>query len=126
MPPVSAAAHLRDDENLEDLRRNETRLPAAAALPLPEGTLEALEDGLPIVQPQIVGLRGSARLDYDTEEALAVFGSEAEDSAPAIKRLSRDQVVWLTTGFLTLILMGMAGATLVFIQRAVEIVGLLR
>ena len=126
MTPVSAAAHLRDDENSEDLLRSETRQPSAAALPLPEDTLEALEDGLPMVQPQIVGVHGFARLDRDTEEALAVFRSEGGDSTPATQRLSRDQIVWLATGFLTLILMGMAGATLVFMQRAAEIVAFLR
>jgi hypothetical protein len=126
MPPVSAAAQVRDDENLDELSRNETRPPAASSHPLPEGTLDALEDGLPMVLSQFPGVHGMARLDADTEEALAAFGAEPGEAAPVSPRLSRDQIVWLASGFLTLILMGMAGAALVFFHRAADIIALLR
>ena len=93
-----------------------------------ERTLDELDEGLPLVHrgdaepPAFPRALSMDAVDEDTQQALAVFG---EETPRVPTRFARDQIVWLATGFLTLILTGMAGAALVFFQRVANIVALL-
>jgi hypothetical protein len=115
-----------DREFLQELEHLEPVAPADESAHVRECTIDELDEGLtperPVYPRDVRDLRPVAPLPARPEPEWA----GAPRPSAHVVELSRDQVAWLLTGFLTLMLAGGAGAALVFHQRVADILTLLR
>ncbi len=116
-----------DREFLDELEHVEPASAAADSAHVRERTLEELEEGLPLAVPEypreVRAVDAPRAIESATVPDLDALLATPDAREP--RTLSGDQMAWLATAFLTLMLAGAAGAALLFHHRIADIVALL-
>jgi len=123
-----------DREFLDELEHLEPASRADDSAHVRERTLDELDEGLSAVPkraefPREIEVPREVERIFESAPVLRTTEPEWVGAPPprtTASELSGNQIAWLTTGFLALMLAGGASAALVFHQRVAAIISLLR